>query len=384
MSVAMRAIGAALLSIGVGAIAGPAAAADCALVAKAALPLLANSAALPLAPAHINGASTWMMIDTGAVRSAVQAHVADTLQLQRVPLDSNLRSADSLTTTAPPPVIQRAGRGGGMTMMMAPPVPQINADKIALLNQEQNEAYSVYGVGGRPIREQTRGHVVKLGALDFVDASMLVIPDLPGAPAEIAGMIGMDLLRLYDIELDPADHFVNLFSPDHCAGSVVYWAKEYLRSPIDVSRDGTVTIAAVLDGQPVRALIDTGASQTLLRQNVAASRFDVTPSSPGVTEIGTTTGMDGSVLTTYAYRFRSLEIAGITFHDPELRLVPDRRPRSDRSFSVEGRSADAAPEITLGMTELRQLRLYLALREGMLYATPAAKPVGVAAVKTSN
>ena len=367
---AMRSIAAGFLMAGFGLAGGPAAAAgDCALVARAALPTLPNVPALAIVPAHINGAASWLMIDTGAIRSLVQSHAADTLQLARIPLESNLRTAESLTNTAPLPVAERSGRGSRVSI--PPPPPQINTDKIAMLNQEQIEAFSVYGLGGRPIQEQTRGHVLKLGALDFTDVSFLVIPDILGPDSAVAGMIGMDLLRAYDIEFDFADHFVNLFSPDHCAGNVVYWAKDYLQTPIEVNRDGQVLLTVKLDGKPVRALLDTGATQTLIRQSVAGGRFSVTPSSPGVSEIGTTASADGSVLTTYAYRFKSLEIAGITFHDPELRLIPDRRVRSERSFSVADRAVDAAPEITLGMTELRQLRLYLALEEGMLYATPA-------------
>ncbi|HVJ53304.1 MAG TPA: retropepsin-like aspartic protease [Aliidongia sp.] len=373
---AAKSIGAVLVAAGL-VLALPAAAdGQCALVAKASLPVLPGIDAVTVIPTHIDDKATWMMIDTGAIRSMVQGHAADQMGFAREALDSNLNTAQSLTTTPAPVVAGRSRRGGGGGVAVQPsPSPQINTDEIALLNRRQIEAFSVYGLGGKPIREQTRGHAVRLGALGFTDASFLIIPDILGEKSEVAGMIGMDLLRDYDIEFDMAGHFVNLFSPDHCAGNVVYWAKEYLSTPIEVNRDGQVLLDVKLDGKTVRALLDTGSSETTLDQAVASWRFDVTPETEGVTKVGDTRAADGSVLTSYEYQFKSLEIVGITFHDPALRLVPTRRPSADRGFSLRERVADDGPDIILGMSQLRRLRIYLALREGMLYVTPATASV---------
>ncbi len=352
----------------------PAGAADCVLTAKAALPL-AKVPGVAMAPAHIDGTATWLVIDTGAVRSMVQDHAANAMKLERESLDDNLGTAGSLTTSRAPVVPeQRLGRGGGISVSPQALNPQIDVDKIALLNREQIEAYSIYGGGGRQITQQTRGHRLGLGALDIAGASFLIVPDLWGTDAPIAGMVGMDVLRAYDVELDLADNFVNLFSPDHCAGNVVYWAKDYLKAPITVNRDGQVLLDVTLDGKPVQALLDTGTGESSIDQAVANWRFGVTTDTPGVTRVGETREIDGSALPSYAYQFKSLELAGITFHNPTLRLVPTRRPPSSRSFDVHNRPVDNTPELILGLSQLRKLRLYLALNEGTLYVTPAAPP----------
>src|ERR1700722_13665956 len=102
----------------------PAWAADCTLTAKAALPL-AKVPGLALAPAHIDGTATWLMIDTGGVRSMVQDHAATAMKLERESLDNNLGTAGSLTTSLAPVIPeQRIGRGGGMSVSAQTPTPQ--------------------------------------------------------------------------------------------------------------------------------------------------------------------------------------------------------------------------------------------------------------------
>ncbi len=40
---------------------------------------------------------------------------------------------------------------------------------------------------------------------------------------DFGGILGSEMLRNVDVDFDFSANKVNLFSPDHCAGNVVYW-----------------------------------------------------------------------------------------------------------------------------------------------------------------
>ncbi len=341
---------------------------ECKLTPVAAWPLLAAVQNVPVVPAHIADQSVWLIIDTGAVRSLIFAHAADALKLARKELRNNLDTVANLGP-APRPVVTRRGNMASGAPTTTPP--EIDTSKIVMLNQRQTEATAVFGTGGQAIREETEGKPVRLGRLDFPDLSFLVLPDQAVGDTGVAGMVGMDVLRGYDIELNLAQHWINLFSQDHCAGKVVYWGEAYLQAPIEISETGQITVEARLDGQRVRALIDTGASHSAIHQGDASWLFGFTAQSPGATALDPTLAADGAVLTAYRAPFKTLELAGITFGNPDIHVLPNAKAfnQTDRTGLAQRRTD---PVLTLGVNELSRLRIFLALREKMLYVTPAS------------
>jgi hypothetical protein len=358
---------AALLVPAVGVAPGSAGAANsCTLTPVAALPLLRAATSLPIAPAHIDGQWSWLIIDTGAIRSLIFAHAADALNLPRSDLRNNLDTVSSLSN--PAPALVRRGRGGLSGAPVTAP-PSIDTAKIATLNQLQTDPYSIYGASGASVRQQTAGQHVQLGKLDFPAVSFLVVPDSAASTGEVAGMFGLDSLRRYDIELNLAQHWINLFSQDHCAGKVVYWGQPYLSAPIRIDENGQMLVEVKLDGQALWALIDSGASHSAIRQGEASWLFGITPQSAGAEVIGTTLAADGGVLTTYRAPFHALELAGVTFNNPEIHVLPDIKGGNLPDRSSPDRHSET--RMTLGVEELSKLRIYLALKERMIYLTPA-------------
>ncbi len=347
---------------------GPVVAAEsCKLTPVAALPLLRSSVNLPIVPAHIDDRWSWLIIDTGAIRSLIFAHAADALNLPRRDLRNALDNVASLGGPPPAQMVRR-GRGGFSGVPVTAP-PAIDTSKIQMLNQLQVDPLSIYGAGGQAIHEQTPGQHVQLGKLDFPDVSFLVVPDAATNTGEVAGMFGMQSLGGYDIELNLAQHWINLFSQDHCDGKVVYWSQSYLAAPLRVNDNGQLLVEVKLDGQAFWAMIDSGASHSSIRQGDASWLFGVTPQSPGAEVIGTTVSADGGTLTTYRAPFHTLEMAGVTFRNPEIHVLPDIKGVGLPDRNTAMRRGD--PVMTLGVEELTKLRLYLAVKERMLYLTPA-------------
>jgi predicted aspartyl protease len=227
---------------------------------------------------------------------------------------------------------------------------------------------SVVGIDGRPLDLVTSvpslavGNAVSRGTLFPVAPVNGMVGD------QVVGLFGSDYLGNYDVEIDLADHKVNLFAKDHCPGKVVYWSDSYFASDARFSRSGQIEFEVQLDGKTLTAMLDTGASETALRLSAAGTQFGISPDSQGVVMAGTGTGVGGKPLQTYSYAFKSLAFGGLTMHNPKIAVIPFRT-----NYGVTGShiQRDDTPDMLIGMNVIRRLRLYIAYGEGRLYYTVA-------------
>lgn len=169
----------------------------------------------------------------------------------------------------------------------------------------------------------------------------------------IVGTIGMNLLKLMDMELDMASRRVSFFSQDHCRGEVVYWAQSWAELPMTY-RGMVTSVKVKLDGKSIKATLDTGSPTTAIDRDLAESLFDFSPTAPGVEHSGQSGSATGSLRDSYTKQFKTLDFGGVTVHNPKMEVV---------DFGER--------EIILGMNYLSQLRLYFAYGEKKLYITAA-------------
>jgi tetratricopeptide (TPR) repeat protein len=208
------------------------------------------------------------------------------------------------------------------------------------------------GLNGAPMTQIVQAPSIQFGGLKAQKVDFLVAPQ---GYSDFAGTLGANWLHAFDVEIDPVSNSVTLLSSQHCRGRVVYWPhQDYAEAELRVERDQRLTIPVVLNGKEIRALIDTGASETFLNSRTASRFFDLTPQSPGMEPVSGGTGNDENQQ--YRYRFRSLAMGDITFLNPVLTIAPMSNGDND---------------LILGMHELRNLHLYFAYKEGKLYATTA-------------
>jgi predicted aspartyl protease len=206
---------------------------------------------------------------------------------------------------------------------------------------------------------------MRANSMDFMvmPAVHRFAPDVPAA----GGILAPNLFRNYDLDLDTRGRRLQLISQDHCEGKVVYWKPRALAIvPVRVTSVGHVLVPIYLDGHPLTALLDTGATVSLLNQSVAQSQFGLAPEEQGTPPRGTVPGAPHA--RTYLHTFGSLSFAGVAVSNLRLMLVPNliRRNTFDTS-EPEGRM----PDVILGMDVLRHLHLYVAYKEQKLYITPA-------------
>ena len=185
------------------------------------------------------------------------------------------------------------------------------------------------------------------------------------------GTISPDLLRNFDLEIDFPNRVINLFRPHACAGKAVYWTEKFSTVPIDVTQSGHIRVPITLNGHSISALLDTGASLTVLAADVAASRFGVKPQGGPQ---GKLTGGMGTQTSFTDKPFESMQIGDTVLDKPVIAIS-----------NGKGDSFVDGTAIVLGQRELRKFHIYIAYRERKLYISEEdSKPSAAITVSTAT
>jgi hypothetical protein len=212
----------------------------------------------------------------------------------------------------------------------------------------------------------------KIANLDIAKVPVLWIEhDFP--ETGVIGSLGTDLLGEFDVELDLRHSKLNLFSPDHCPGHVVYWTNSVAAAiPFDFDAMHTVVFDADLDGKPIKVGISTLPGHGTLRPDIA---YDVLGLPAPPSHPGTAIAVDKAPPVTQT--FKTLTIGGITISNPKIDIA---------GVTIEGLKCDGQSHSFHGMyirclddvgfhirlSEISALRMYFAFHEKMLYVTPAS------------
>jgi predicted aspartyl protease len=215
--------------------------------------------------------------------------------------------------------------------------------------------------GGLPLRRFATLDNFSIGRLK---AGRLEYPLLPPGflGPDVDGLLSPDFLANFDLDFDFAGGKLNFVSKDHCDGKVGYWTNlPLIGIPIVREQDGLHISAHVkVDGQDVKAIIDTGAPHSLMSLEVAQDIYGFKDDDPKLESVA-----NGPNKTSGAKRYpiKEIKFGDVVVNNPNIVLVPER----------EARMGPNAPKMILGLSVLRQLHLYIAYREKMIYATPASE-----------
>ncbi|MEJ1978312.1 MAG: aspartyl protease family protein [Acetobacteraceae bacterium] len=150
---------------------------------------------------RVDGADTKLVIDTGAERTILTTGTVAALQLPR-----SQRSTTRLV-----------GVGGAVS----------NADAFAELE-----------LGSADIRQR------------------LAVADIP----DLGGIVGGDVLSDYDLDLDLPRHRVRLWRATGCGAADLPWTGPRVALPVQVTDGERLRVPVTIDGKPMEALLDSGAS----------------------------------------------------------------------------------------------------------------------------
>jgi predicted aspartyl protease len=195
-----------------------------------------------------------------------------------------------------------------------------------------------------------------LGKLKASGITFLLMPEDDKVKGVPDGLLGGNILSVYDVDFDFAHGKMNLFLPHRCAGKAVYWTQdENAIARIPFKFDGHIELPVAVDGKEMAAALDTGAHDTVMDLEADLPKFGLTVKSPGMVpvESGHAAGQS------YLYTFKTMAFGGVTVNNPKVRFISEEYSHVYRD------------RMLLGMDILSQLHLFIAYREHMIYVTAA-------------
>ena len=230
--------------------------------------------------------------------------------------------------------------------------------------------YRLGGAGG-----VTQGQTAFINQLQLAGATktgfnMLVAGE--GRTADFDILLGEDFLGKFDIEFDLAHGAVRLLQPRNCGeGDMAYWATAYNETPIVDDHHDKVGLIVKLNGRPVRAILDSGASTSVgTPRAAAAARVKLEASDLKGRGIGALT------LTNQVGVLDSFSIGEETIRNAKLRFSDLFAATTfDHTGSLISHHDIDEPEMLLGFDFLKSHRVLVSRSRHMVYFTYEGGPV---------
>jgi hypothetical protein len=195
-------------------------------------------------------------------------------------------------------------------------------------------ASALSGVGGITERRDALPRSLRLGSVTLRrdtlpgDTGVIVnpLPETEIAGQRIAGFLGRDFLAPFDLDLDLPARRMTLYHVSACGAGFLPWTTPYTAIPAAQTFSTALVIEVLVDGHPLRALVDSGASASLLIR-------------PGISRLGLTretlardpgangAGFGPAPVPMRQHRFNELRVGPEVTRDPLLwiasvRVVP--------------------------------------------------------------
>ena len=177
---------------------------------------------------------------------------------------------------------------------------------------------TVRGIGGIERRGVANARTVVMGGIDLRQresplGAILAVGTLAwpwAAGRSIDGLLGRDLLGAFDVELDLANATLALWRVRNCTGRFLPWTKPYDAIRAQPAYGDALVIPVEANGVVLRALPDTGATETLVTAPGMA-RLGLSPGS----EERMASGVGGRSRPVFPLRLSTLRVGGETRHD---------------------------------------------------------------------
>ena len=187
------------------------------------------------------------------------------------------------------------------------------------------------------------------------------------AAANVAGVIGEDILSHFDIEFDLALNKIRLFIPKDCNGDqVAYWAKDYFLADLTHTESYLPLVTVMLNGHKVSATFASGIPQSTITTR-ALRQSGIQTSDPSVAVAP------------------SFVIGQETVHNAKLRIAGSfSRYNMQRMESELGHLAFVEPDMDIGGDFFLTHRIYIARGQDKVYFTYNGGPIFQAAALTTS
>jgi hypothetical protein len=186
------------------------------------------------------------------------------------------------------------------------------------------------GVGGVVEHQNADPHSLTLGGVALQrhtitrDTSFTVgaLPPM-GGDVPVDGLLGRDFLSVFDLAFDMPAHRLTLYDVHGCNGRFLPWQQPYTTVPAATPMTHAMIVPITLDGVRLTALLDTGATASMIALP-GMIRLGLTRESLAGDPGGAVRGLGRQAPEMHRHRFASLQIGGITQPDPVLWVAPVR------------------------------------------------------------
>ena len=196
------------------------------------------------------------------------------------------------------------------------------------LPQDQTHGRVLMGVGGaiRTGSVVIPSFVLGDSPPQAVRLSLGAAEMLPGAEPPVAGLLGADLLAGRDLDLDVPSGRATLYTISSCP-SFTPW-EGAIGVPLASAGAGLQFVIADVDGHPVRALLDTGARNTLMTRRFARS-LGVTDAMLAVDAGSAAVGVSRLQIVVRRHRVGHIAVGPVAWPDVTVGVADVRLPGAD-------------------------------------------------------
>jgi predicted aspartyl protease len=192
------------------------------------------------------------------------------------------------------------------------------------LTLDQWVGTTMRGVGGVVEHQNANPRSLKLGGValqrrTITHDTSLTVGALPpmSVGVSIDGLLGRDFLSVFDLELDMAVQRLTLYDVAGCGGRFLPWTPPYASVQAETPMTHALILPITLDSHRLTALLDTGASASIIALP-GMIRLGLTPAALAADPAAETRGVGRQTPEMHRHRFTSLQIGGVTQHDPWL------------------------------------------------------------------
>lgn len=129
-----------------------------------------------------------------------------------------------------------------------------------------------YGLGGVTDVYAARPKTLKVDKFDIPNPPEFRVAGDQDTPTGVGLILGDDFFSRTDVELDLPEKIARLFRPEGCSPpQLVYWGAAYSQATLLAwsREEPKLEVTAALNGKPVLAALDTGATESAVDINVA-------------------------------------------------------------------------------------------------------------------
>jgi predicted aspartyl protease len=234
------------------------------------------------------------------------------------------------------------------------------------LPRQQLRGSGVLGIGGESHSELAYIDELKIGRSVRKNWRLETAGVGPNEDVSDGLLLGSEFFKDIELELDLPQKMLRLFQAKDCDGvSLAYWSPG-TASEVPMKVDHHLRVTVELNGKPMGAALDTGASQSYVT-SADAARAGVTPESSGVIAGGCVLGFGSEGVDSWIGQFETFVIGNEVIRNPKIHFADLWKHTTYTVGRMSRRSR--GEDMILGADFLRTHRVLISQRQGRMYFT---------------